>query len=143
MAELTIIAGQLEALSTTLSELESLTPPPAPKGRYVLAKIGTRVTTEYEIFKTSFKKFLDEMVTTDEEGKPKYDAGLTPDLVTFTIKPDKIVEYTEGLAAMLSESVVLTGTRAVTHAELGACPITIGQEKVLIACGILIDEEPI
>ena len=143
MAELAIIAGQLEALSTTLSELESLTPPPAPKGRYVLAKIGTKVTAEYEIFKTSFKKFLDEMVTTDEEGKPKYDAGPTSASVTFAIKPDKIVEYTEGLDAMLSEPVVLTGTRAVTHAELGACPITIGQEKVLIACGILIDEEPI
>ena len=143
MAELTIIAKQLEALSTTLSELESLTPPPAPKGRYVLAKIGTKVTAEYEIFKTSFKKFLDEMVTTDEDGKPKYDDGPTPASVTFTIKPDKIAEYTEGLAAMLNESVVLTGTRAVTHAELGACPITIGQEKILIACGILIDEEPI
>jgi hypothetical protein len=143
MAELTIIAKQLEVLSTTLLELESLTPPPTPKGRYVLAKIATKVTTEYEIFKKSFKKFLDEMVTTDEEGKPKYDVGPTPNSVMFTTKPDKIAEYTEGLDAMLSEPAVLTGTRAITHAELGACPITIGQEKVLIACGILIDEEPI
>ena len=80
---------------------------------------------------------LDDFATVDGEGVPIF--HLNPNgSKSFSVRPEKMEEW----LAIQSTEVVLPGARQITRAELGACPITIDQEMVLVSCGVLADEEP-
>lgn len=141
MPDLTLTTGQLAALHPVLIALDTLTPPPTPKGRYVLSKAATQVAAEHTAYQKVVLEFLKTVVTRDEKDEPIFtptDAGG----VSFTIAPEKLADYQSGIAGLADEPVTLTGVRQITHAELGACPITVEQERVLIAAGLLEDAEP-
>ena len=142
MTDLTITTAQLTALQPVLAQIEGLSPPPSPKGRYVLAKAAQKATAEHDTYQKAFKAFLDAMVVCDDEGKPIYGEGATAGTVSFTIQKDKVDEFNAGATAMGEEKVTLAGVRQITHAELGDCPITVAMEKVLVECGVLEDAEP-
>ena len=141
MPDLTITTQQLSQLQPTLAAISGLTPPPTPKGRYVLSKAQEKAAAEYTTYQKSLMDFIKTMVTQDEAGEPILeDAGNGQ--VRFTIRPDKQDEYAAGTKGLAEESVTLIGVRQITHAELGACPITIEMERALIVCGLLEDVEP-
>lgn len=136
MADFTIRADQLHRLATTLGEMAPLTPPPSPKGRYVVAKALPVVTKAAEAHSAALKAFLDGAVTQDADGQPQYtQAGA---LLTFEIRPEHQAAYAE----LQAEMVPLAGVRQLLRAELGDCPVTIQQELALVACGFLEDAEP-
>ena len=137
MADLIVKASQLNVLATALAEMAPLTPPPTPKGRYVLAKAIPLATKAAEAHGVALKAFLDGAVTQDEDGKPIY--KVNGNQMTFDVKAEHQAAYVE----IQNEDVTLAGVRQLTRAELGDCPITVQQEMVLIACGLLQDEEPV
>jgi hypothetical protein len=141
MTDIIIIAPHFNSLAQTLTQIETLSPAPSPKGRYALAKIASKFSQEHATYKNSFKKFLDEMVTKDDKGMPIYEV-IDNEQVKFSVLPEKTKEYFSGVADFDSETITLTNVRPITHAELGSCPITVGHERILLACGILTDEEP-
>ena len=138
MPELTVPAAHLNTLATILAEMAPLSPPPAPKGRYVLARAIPVVVKAAQAHSNALKAFLDGAVTQDAEGKPIYGEGVAPGTITFEIRP----EHQQHYADLQREPVTLPGVRALTRPELGECPITVQQEMVLVACGMLLDEEP-
>jgi len=115
-----------------------LTPPPSPKGRYVLAKAIPIVSKAAESHNTALKAFLDGAVTKDADGKPVYKDGSVAGTITFTVEPEHQDAYVE----LQNEEITLSGVRPLTRAELGDCPLTIQQEMILIACKMLPDEPP-
>lgn len=138
MSDLHLVTGQLADAAACLQQIEPLTPPPTPKGRYVLAKASEKIAAEAASFGKRFKAFLDGAVTKDDEGKPIYATGAAPGQMTFTV----LAEHTDAYTEINAEPVVISGLRQITRAELGACPITIQQERVLVAIGLLEDAEP-
>ena len=137
MADLTITAAQLTPLATVLSAMTGLTPPPNPKGRYVLGKLTPLVIGEQQKHELAIAPMLDDFATVDEDGVPIF--HLNPNgSKSFTVRPEKMEEWLEIQATI----VTLPGIRQITRAELGACPITIDQEMVLVSCGVLEDAEP-
>ena len=139
MTAFSVPAGQLAQLFATLSEIAPLTPPPAPKGRYVLAKASKAVAAAHTAHADALKAFLDGAVTQDAEGKPIYTESAVAGQVSFTLQP----EHQQAYVDIQTEPVVLDGVRMLTHAELGDCPISIQQELLLVAVGLLEDVEPI
>lgn len=141
MSDLTVTASQIAALHATLSAVERLSPPPTPKGRYVLSRASERVVAEAALIEKATMGLVRLCATVDDQNEPI----LTPDgegRVSFSLRPEKVVEYQDALGGLMAESVVLAGVRQITHAELGECPITVEQERVLIAAGLLEDCEP-
>lgn len=137
MSDLTITVAQLQPLATVLSAIATLSPPPKPKGRYVLTKALPTVVAAYQRHETSLAPMLDDFATQDAEGKPIFHAK--PDgSRTFAIRPEKVEEWT----AIQAETVTLEGVRMITRAEFGDCPVTVDQEMVLVSCGLLEDAEP-
>jgi hypothetical protein len=60
----------------------------------------------------------------------------------FEVQKELQEEYTAAMQELLGGEVVLRGARAITRAELGALPITVAQERILVSVGLLVDEEP-
>lgn len=141
MADITITTEQLADLAPVLTEVLDLTPPPTAKGRYALAKVGAKVDPAFKVFAEQDAALAKRVATTDEKGAPVMTA-LPGGQVHFNVRPEMQDEYTAERKAILAEPVVLTGVRQITHAELGACPITARHEMILIECGLLEDKEP-
>lgn len=141
MSDLTMTTATLTTLHPVLTALDGLTPPPTPKGRYVLSKAAGKVAAEIEVYQKALSAFLKTVVTQDDKGEPIF-TPVESGGVSFQIAADKIEEYRTGMTGLAEEQVTLAGVRQITHAELGACPITVEQERVLIAAGLLEDAEP-
>lgn len=142
MSDLTMTTATLTTLHPVLVALDTLTPPPTAKGRYVLSKAAAKVATEHTLYEKALMDFLKTVVTTDDKGEPLFTPAAEGRGVTFSIAVEKVEEYRVGMEGLANEPVVLAGVRQITHAELGACPITVEQERVLIAAGLLEDAEP-
>lgn len=140
MPDLTLSTKTLIEVHPVLAAVEQLTPPMTAKGRYALAKATAKTGPAYELYSKQAIDLMKKVATRDEKDMPilkQTDAG-----ITFNVRPECQEEYAKESAALLEEEVVLSGCRAITHAELGNCPITGQQERVLIAAGLLVDEEP-
>lgn len=143
MPDLTIKAGKLEALANALMAVLPLTPPATPKGRYALARAHNAVAPCAALFADQKRHLLEKHAKRDEQGQPviedlgngayAYDLGLGIGRTTPAFDAD--------FAALKDEDVTVSGVRAITHAELGACPITAAQESVLLGL-FIVDEEP-
>lgn len=138
MADVTVANSRLSALAQVLSQVAVLTPPPAPKGRYVLSKATPKVIKEAQAHEAAVTPLLDDFATCDAEGTPIF-VDLPGGGRSFAIRSEKQAEWN----AIQDELVTLAGVRQLTRAELGACPITVQQEMVLIECGLLEDAEPV
>lgn len=141
MADLTITLKTLIPLHPVLTAVLKLTPPPTAKGRYALSRAGQKVEDAITLYAENEEALIKRCAVTREDGtvafveRPDGRRG-------FDLKPELRDEYHRELAGLQAESVTLAGCRMITHAELGACPITGEQEKVLIAAGLLEDAEP-
>ena len=131
MADLTLTTEQLSRLMPVLAALGPLTPPPSAVGRYAIIKATTKAEAVFAAFAKS------EAELTQRCAVPGSLKNLGNGQASFTVTPELAEEYTTQRAALLAEPVTLTGVRAVTRAELGECPITISQDRVLVECGIL------
>lgn len=142
MADLSFSTKLLVDLAPVLSALDTKEPPPEPKPRYVLGKAVDGVDRLLATFNKARQKHTDTFCVKDENGKPVYRPGDTPNTVQFDIIKGQESAYSDGLVAMMEEPVTLSGARCITRAEMGAFPLTVQQERVLIACGLLQDCEP-
>lgn len=114
--------------------VEFLSPPPSPKGRYVLAKATEAVLSALKPYEKARKGLLDEHAEKDAAGKKVGKPG--------TVQIKDVEAFNKDLEPMLDEDVTLAGLRQITRDELGPCPITAFQERILIAVGLLPDTEP-
>lgn len=137
MSNVTVANSQLNALAQVLAQIAVLAPPPEPKGRYVLAKVTPKVIKAAQEHEVALTPLLDTFATCDADGKPIY-TELPAGGRAFSIRAEKQAEW----SAIQNEVADLAGVRQITRAELGACPITIQQEILLVACGLLEDAEP-
>lgn len=137
MAEITIPSGTLHNVANVLAAMASLTPPPEPKGRYVLARALPAIQKAAEEHGKAFTEFLQGAATKKDDGTPNITAHDNGTL-SFVIASEHLEAYRD----IQSLPTAIPGVRMITHAELGACPITIEQEAVLITAGLLADEEP-
>lgn len=144
MADLVIASAKIPELDRALAALFPLAPPPTPKGRYALSKVAGVVGPAHATYRENYRALLLAHAITDADGKPiardlgdgrtQYDLGRGFGQTT--------PEFDAALAELNDEPITLPGCRMITHAELGACPITVQQEQALIAAGILEDKEP-
>jgi hypothetical protein len=141
VSDITITTAQLKALAPALAGILQLSPPPTAKGRYALAKAGAKVDPAYKLFGEQDSALAARVAVKDKDGNPII-RDMGNGLAGFDVRPDAKEEYQAEMKALLEEEVVLSGVRQITHAELGACPITAQQEMVLIDCGLLEDKEP-
>jgi hypothetical protein len=116
--------------SPALPGVEVLTPPPLPKGRYVLAKATDAVLSALK----PYEKARAGLVEQHKDPVAKSAPG--------TVQLKDVAAFNKDLEPILEEPVTLTGVRQITREELGPCPITAFQERVLIKAGLLMDCEP-
>lgn len=131
MPDQILTTEQLARLAPVLAALGPLTPPPSAVGRYAIIK----ATTKAEVAFAAFAKAESELTNRCAVPGSLKDVGNGQ--ATFTVKPELTEEYATQRTALLAEPVTLTGVRAITRAELGECPITINQDRVLVECGLL------
>lgn len=137
MADLMIAKRHLNALATTLDAMGNLTPPPTSKGRWLVVKALPKIADKAQKSAEELKKWLDMVVTKDDNGKPMYreQNGIVQFDFVDPADADHFVE-------IQAETVTIEGVRQMTRAELGECPITVAQEFFLVQCGFLEDNEP-
>lgn len=134
MPDLIVTAAQLVALEPVLVALSQMTPPPSPKGRYVLAKASAAVA----LATPAIHKRVFDLIAEMSDSQTPGDDGQ----VTFSIPADKQPAYHAKLAELESDTVTLAGVRPITQDELGACEVTIEMTRILILAGLLEDIEP-
>ncbi len=138
MSDTTIKAAQLETLNTALLGVFPLTPPPTPKGRYFLSTAAGIIGPSTTTYQQNKQALIEKWAKRDDEGKlisvVNTDA-LGRKVATFPLTD--AVAFAAELKEIDDIDIVLTGVRVITHAELGACPITVAQETALR--GILLE----
>lgn len=144
MPEIVVKSVLIQELAGALAGVEILSPPPTPKGRYAIGKASDAAQPAAQRYTKERAALLEKHAKRDEKGAAvrqrfgdngfQYDLGRGFGATT--------PEFDAELDAMNDEDVVLSGCRMITHAELGACPITAAQERVLIKAGLLDDKEP-
>ncbi len=141
---LTIKPSQLVPLNAVLGGLFQLQPAPNAKGRYILARAVPTVGPALKIYTDQKLALLQLMAIKDVEGEPvSRDTG--GGNIQFDLGNgfgNSTPEFDAALKAIDEEVITLTDCRTITHAELGACPITVQMEAVLIDCGLLENKEP-
>ena len=144
MSDLTMTTALLVDLTNALAGIDSMTPPPKPKARYVFGKAVVACEAAIKPFAKARQEHMDLYATKGEDGKPIYTPDPNrPGMVNFNIEDGKTQEYADGLTAMLEEKVTLNGVRQITRVELDDLPITVQQERIFIAAGLLEDAEPV
>lgn len=131
MPDQTLTTEQISRLALVLTDLGPLTPPPSANGRYAFIRATAKAEKLYKAFATA------EIELTHRCAVPGSIKDIGNGRGAFTVKPELAEEYATQRAALLAEPVTLAGVRAVTRAELGECPITIHQDRVLVECGLL------
>ncbi len=142
---LSVKASLVPALDVALGGIFPLSPPPTPKGRYALSRAAKVVGPAHQLYQEQKLALLNEHAI-KVDGKPvtqtiqtatgqatQFDMGRGFGVVTEA--------FTAALKELNDEDIPLTGCRMITHAELGACPITVAQETALLGI-LLIDAEP-
>lgn len=141
MPDITLTTAVNNDLAPVLAGIATLTPPPNPKGRYVLMKALDHSQPAYQEFAKREQALVARVAVRDEKDQPVL-KPLGDGRSTFEIQPELREEYAAEMKELLEGTVILRGARAVTRAELGACPITIAHERVLVSVGLLVDEAP-
>jgi hypothetical protein len=131
MPDLSLTTEQLTRLAPVLAALAPLSPPPSANGRYAIIRATEKAESAIKPFATAEAEMMNRYAV------PGSIKQVGSGRVTFDIAADKQVEYVTERTAMLAEPITLTGVRAITRAELGECPITIQQDRVLVECGLL------
>lgn len=142
MSDLTMSVATLTRLVPALAGISGRLPAPSPKARYVFAKAADAADRAIKPFGDARQAHMDHFAVKDENGKPLYRPSSIPGMVDFNVLPGEEKAYTDGLNAMMEESVTLPGVRQITRAELGDFPISIEQERAFVAAGLLEDAEP-
>lgn len=130
--------GKINNFGVREGGILNIEPPATPKGRYALAKAGEQVAGAAATYQKQALKLLNDHAKKDGAGKPQ----VTMTEAGVSARPEDPVALQKALDDIGEEDTTLTGVRAITHAELGACPITGWQERMLIAAGLLEDKEP-
>ena len=142
MPDLTIPMDLFVVLAPALVEINTLKPPPSPKGRYVLQKALDLSEKPLAEVQKAEQALIRRGAVKDDTGNVLYTPTGKPGELRFEWMPELHEECEAERAALMAALVTLTGLRAITHAELGACPITGAQERLLIKVGLLEDAEP-
>lgn len=139
MSDITLKTGQLRDTLVALAGVAPLSPPPSPKGRYWLGKALDKIEGEFKTFEKVRGALMDDHAERDEKGAK---VTFTPPGGVEQYKMKDQAVYDAAYAEIAAQEVVLTNCRQITRAELGACPITVQQERQLMAVGLLEDKEP-
>jgi len=133
MADLTLPTSKIIDVYKAIQSIDNLSPPMAPKARYVLNKVMIQV-------EPVIAKYDKERIAAANAFAKRED-GKIVSLGDGKIALEDPEAYREAEEKLLAAEVTITGTRLVTRVEVGACPLTQFAERVLL--GVLIaDEEP-
>ena len=141
MADITLSIAQNNALAPVLKAMESMIPWGSPKGRYVASKASDHSIPPFEAHAKQERTLIERVSIKDEKGNTLF-TPLGNNQFKYEVQPELKEEYDAELKEMSAGEVVLRGARAITRAELGALPITVAQERILVSVGLLVDEEP-
>ncbi len=133
MPDLTITTEQLTRLAPVAAAVQPMAFPTAT-ARYVVIRFSEKVEAAIKPFAEAESGMMTKYAM---PGSIKQNGA---GRVTFDIAAEAQAAYTAERATLLAEPVTLTGVRALTRTELGECPITVQQDRVLVECGLL---EPI
>ncbi|MEX2155130.1 MAG: hypothetical protein WD825_17425 [Gemmatimonadaceae bacterium] len=138
MPDVTVTTKRAIELKAGFDLIEALTPPPAPRGRYALAKWSEKVNAAVELYQKQLKQQLEDHSHKDERGK-----AIRKDIGGGRVKYALIDEdaFTAASDALQEEEVTLTGVRPVTQAELGDCPVPVLALRLLLGT-VIEDKEP-
>ena len=139
MPDLTISVEQNLKLAPALQEIGPLKPP--PKARYVLGKASDSSLPPYEAYSKAEQKLVQRVAVQDKDGNPILRA-LGNGQAHFDVQKELQEEYDTEMKELKSGDVILKNVRCITRAELGQCPITVDQERILVQVGLLEDSEP-
>ena len=139
--DITLTVLQNNTLAPVLQAIAPMVPWGSPKGRYVASKASDHSLPPYEAHLAQERKLIERVSIKDEKGATIF-TPLGPGKFHYEVQPELREEYEAELADMNTGTVVLRGARAITRAELGALPITVEQERVLVSVGLLEDAEP-
>lgn len=147
ITHLTVKAGKIALLDAVLGGIFPLEPPPTPKGRYALSKVAGHTGPASVQFQKERLALLEKHAKKGDDGKPVSEVVQTAQGPGMRFDMGRGLgvetpEYRAELATIEDEDILLVGCRMITHAELGKCPITVQQERVLIDTGLLEDKEP-
>lgn len=144
MADIVVKAGLIQDLAGTLGAVEHLTPSATPKGRYALSKACDAALPAAQRYTKERTALLEKHAKKEANGaavkQPVGNGGFQYDLGQGFGATTP--EYDAELATINDEDITLSGCRMITHAELGSCPITAFQERILVKAGLLEDKEP-
>lgn len=126
-------------IEPSLAAIAPLSPPPELKGRYIFSKavdaVGEALRKYTELDTEILVRFADK----DEKQRPIIKT--TADGLEYQMSDKIKEECRKERKALLDMEIELIGLRAVTHAELGKCPITIEMMAPLIG-NLIVDIEP-
>ncbi len=112
-----------------------LEPPMNPQGRYIVRKAKEHTEKDYSAFQKDEQDLIEKHGKRDAEGKLLAPTVNSRGGLSYQLADP--VAFTEARNALLDVQVTITGLRAITREELGACPITANAEAALIAAGLL------
>lgn len=139
MPDLSFSTRVLVDLYPALLSCGPLEPPMSAQGRYIIRKAREKAEKDYTAFQQEEQKLLQQFGKKDDAGV------LLPPTVNarggLSYQLSDPAAFTAQRTALLDVVVTMTGLRAITREELGACPITITTEAALIAAGLLQDVE--
>lgn len=135
----TLTGAQIVSLYPELQQIESLAPP-TPKGRYVIGRWADKVAPLFEALHKEEQQIIQRCAVKDEHGKIAFRVNGTRG--SYDIIEGLREEHDRDKQALWEKEYTVEGVRMLLHAELGACPITAKQERILIACKVLDDVEP-
>ncbi len=131
------LAPQLTAILALPAIMDGKITALTPKGRYALARWGIACDAPSAAYGKKMGALI-ESVALPESIKALPTGGLTFDFKDAECRALYAVESEK----INSETVTVSGVRPITHAELGNCPLTGAQEKLLMVAGVLEMVEP-
>ncbi len=130
MPDLTITTEQLTRLAPVAAAVQPMAFPTAT-ARYVVIRFSEKIEAAIKPFAEAESGMMTKYAV---PGSIKQTAA---GRVTYEIATERQADYNAERATLMAEPITLTGVRALTRAELGECPITVQQDRVLVECGLL------
>lgn len=143
MADLSFPAFKLPAIAEALGALHDLQPPLGVKAKYVVGRAAPKIAAEAQTYMNQKLDLMRKHAPRDEKNEPiLVVTEIAPGKQSFQVTPVDPAAYKAEADALDNEVIPIPGSRMITHAEVGACPIPQGAYNVLLGT-VIVDEEPV
>lgn len=139
---ITFPLGAVQAFSMDVQSIFTLQPPPAPRGKYWLAKISQFLSAEIPHYQQEKLDLLRKHAAKDDKGEPVLrvvDKGNGQQEIN--IDPVDRAAFVKDDGELYNTPVTIPGVPMLSHADLGDCPIPQGAYTRLLGT-VILDEGP-